>query len=139
MVFRTSQSAEVADLIRSGFSVAEALHRVLVMSDGTSVSANTSDVLADLQDMGVWSPTPARSKADLRDMSTWSPTPARSMELRHNPALYRKGKRIREACWAFHAVCYDNDEERRLLRATFPTEAAAREAATAAGVTPSVI
>jgi hypothetical protein len=58
-IYRTSQSAEVADLIRSGFSVTEALRRTLTMSDGTT-SAPTSDVLADLQDMGVWSPTPLR-------------------------------------------------------------------------------
>lgn len=120
--YRTSQSAEVADLIRSGFSVGEALRRVLTMSDGTTV-APTSDVLADLQDMGVWSPKPS----------------TRSMELRHNPPLYRKGRLIQKECWAFHAVCYTNDEERRLLRAIFPTEAAAREAAAAVGVTPQII
>lgn len=51
---KTSQSAEVADLIRSGFSLGEALRRVLTIHDGSGPC--TSDVLADLQDMDVWHP-----------------------------------------------------------------------------------
>lgn len=118
--YRTSQSFEVADLIRSGFSVTEALRRILLMSDGTTVP--TADVLADLENMGVWSPKPIRV-----------------IELRRNLPLYRKAKLIRGECWTFHALVYTSDEERRLLRTTFTTEAAAREAAAEAGVTPSVI
>lgn len=57
MTYRTTQSLQVADLIRSGFSIGEALCRTIVMLNGTN-AVPTSDVLADLIDMGVWTPSP---------------------------------------------------------------------------------
>jgi hypothetical protein len=53
---RTSQSSLVADLIKSGHNLQAALRAVLPMVDGAN-SASTSDVLADLVDMGVWRPS----------------------------------------------------------------------------------
>ena len=50
------------------------------------------------------------------------------MKLQHNPPLYRGDKLIREECWTFHAVCYRNDRERRLLRATYKSREAAEAA-----------
>lgn len=55
---RSSFSVAVADLVRSGVSVGEALRQVLVMRDGSG--PRTTDVLNDLQDMGVWTPRKGR-------------------------------------------------------------------------------
>lgn len=52
---RSTFSMSVADYIRDGYSCSEALHIVLGgIQDGSG--PRTSDVLLDLEEMGVWSP-----------------------------------------------------------------------------------
>jgi len=58
------------------------------------------------------------------------------MTLKHNFPLYSKGRLIRNECWSFEGVGYRNDAERRLLRATFNSQADALAAARNADVTP---
>lgn len=57
MNIRSTFSVEVADRIRRGVDVGQALREVLGgIRDGSG--PRTTDVLADLVDMGVWSPEP---------------------------------------------------------------------------------
>lgn len=52
---RSTFSMSVADHIRDGYSCSEALHIVLGgIRDGSG--PRTTDVLLDLEEMGVWSP-----------------------------------------------------------------------------------
>jgi hypothetical protein len=54
---RSSFSVAVADLMRAGFSLHEALRRgVGIILDGSGPL--TSDVLADLETLGAWHPHP---------------------------------------------------------------------------------
>lgn len=58
MIVRSSFSVHVADYIEKGYSCQEALHLVLGgIRDGSG--PKTTDVLLDLEDMGVWKPEPA--------------------------------------------------------------------------------
>lgn len=58
---RSSFSMNVADYIRDGYSCAEALIIVLGgIRDGSG--PRTSDVLLDLEEMGVWSPVPPETE-----------------------------------------------------------------------------
>lgn len=61
MTYRTTQCLEVADLICSGSSMNEALRRVIVTLNGTN-AVRVTDVLADLQAMGVWTPRPNEAR-----------------------------------------------------------------------------
>lgn len=58
---RSSFSMNVADYIRDGYSCAEALQMVLGgIRDGSG--PRTSEVLLDLEEMGVWSPVPPETE-----------------------------------------------------------------------------
>jgi hypothetical protein len=58
---RSSFSMSVADYIRDGYSCSEALQIVLGgIRDGSG--PRTSDVLLDLEEMGVWSPVPPETE-----------------------------------------------------------------------------
>ena len=55
MRLRSTFSLVVAGYMRDGFSLSEALRRVIGhIHDGSG--PRTSEVLADLEDMGVWKP-----------------------------------------------------------------------------------
>lgn len=57
MSVRSGFSVKVADYIEKGYSCQEALHIVLAgICDGSG--PRTTDVLLDLEDMGVWRPEP---------------------------------------------------------------------------------
>lgn len=56
-LLRSTFSVDVADRIRAGSTVREALSEILQgISDGSG--PRTSDVLLDLEEMGVWHPRP---------------------------------------------------------------------------------
>lgn len=61
MNVRSSFSAEIADRIKAGATVSDAIHIVIGgIRDGSG--PRTTDVLADLQDMGVWQPKPVTER-----------------------------------------------------------------------------
>jgi hypothetical protein len=58
---RSTFSMSVADYIRDGYGCSEALQIVLGgIRDGSG--PRTTDVLLDLEDMGVWSPNPTEAE-----------------------------------------------------------------------------
>lgn len=54
MKIRSPLSPMVADYMKKGYTLHKALSMVLFMTDGSR--PKTTDILLDLEDMGVWKP-----------------------------------------------------------------------------------